>query len=168
MRDIAVRAKVNSALVYYYFKSKEQLIAAVIGHATEQALALYEQRMVSTLDPKAALDEWFRVNVKFVAPLKKMARIMIQYQSSNSRHSLIDGQVRQLYRAEYGILRRCIAAGVRSGIFRRVKPAVAAAFISAHLDGICFVSITRPWTNMRTFMHGQWAEIWDYLGCKAR
>ncbi len=168
MRDIAVRAKVNAALVYYYFKSKEQLVAAVIGHAIEQALALYEQRTVGTSDPKAALDEWFRVNVKLLAPLKKMARILIRYQGSASRRSLIDRQVRQLYRAEREILHRCIAAGIRLGTFRRVNPKIAAVFISAHLDGICFVSITRPWTDMRTFMRAQWAEIWDYLGCTAR
>jgi AcrR family transcriptional regulator len=165
MRDVAVRANVNSALVYYYFKSKEQLVAAVIGHSMREALDLYTKRTVGFSDPRAALDEWFRVNVTFFAPLKKMARILVQHQSSTSRHSLIDEQVRKLYYSEQNILHRCIAAGIKLGTFRRLDPEVAAVFISAHLDGICFVSITRPWTNMRAFMRGQWLEIWDYLGC---
>lgn len=164
VRDVAVRANVNSALVYYYFKSKEKLIAAVIGHAMEQAIARYRARTAEISDPKAILDEWFRVNMEFFAPLKQMARILIHYQSATSRHSLIDRQVRKFYETERGILRRCIAAGIARRIFKRLNPGVAAAFISAHLDGICFVSITRPWTNMRTFVRTQWAAIWEYLG----
>lgn len=167
MRDVAVRANVNSALVYYYFKSKKQLVAAVIEHATRQALDLYVKRTAGLSDPRKALDEWFRVNVALVAPLKKMARLLVQYQSSTSRHSLIDTQVRKLYDAERETLHQIVSAGIKLGTFRRLDPEVAAVFISAHLDGICFVSITRPWTDMRSFMRGQWLEIWDYLGCNS-
>ncbi len=165
VRQVAVRANVNSALVYYYFKSKERLVTAVIEHAMTQAFELYERRIAGTSDPKRALDEWFKVNAQFFAPLRQMARILIHYQSTTRHCSMIDAQVRKLYQKEHGILRRCVADGVKAGDFKRMNPGVAAVFISAHLDGICFVSITRPWTNMRGFMRRQWAEIWGYLGC---
>jgi len=167
VRDVAAAADINEALIYYYFKSKERLVAAVIGHATRQALDLYATRTGRLKDPIAALDAWFQVNATFFAPLRQMAQILVQYQSTSRRNPLIDEQVRKLYRSERGILRRCIAAGVRNGSFRRLNPAAAAMFISAHLDGMCFVSITRPWTQMRSFMGGQWDELWSYLGCKS-
>ena len=167
VRDVALAANVNIALIYYYFKSKEQLVAAVIEHAMQQALELYAKRTSGCVDPRAALDEWFKVNATFFAPLKKMAQILVQYQSSSNTRSLIDKQIRKLYRSERQILRRCIVAGIQAGRFRRVNPDAAAVFISAHLDGVCFVSITRPWTQIRPFMRLQWHELWDYLGCKA-
>ena len=168
VRDVAAAADINEALIYYYFKSKERLVAAVIGHATRQALDLYATRTGRLKDPIAALDAWFQVNATFFAPLRQMAQILVQYQSTSRRNPLIDEQVRKLYRSERGILRRCIAVGVKNGSFRRLNPAAAAMFISAHLDGMCFVSITRPWTQMRSFMGGQWGELWSYLGCESR
>jgi TetR/AcrR family transcriptional regulator, cholesterol catabolism regulator len=168
VRDVAAAADVNVALIYYYFKSKEQLVAAVIGHATRQAFDLYGKRTARLTDPIAALDAWFQVNATFFAPLRQMAQILVQYQSAARRNRLIDEQVRKLYRSERNILRRCIAMGVKNGSFRRLNPAAAAMFISAHLDGMCFVSLTRPWTQMQSFMRGQWGEVWGYLGCKSR
>jgi TetR/AcrR family transcriptional regulator, cholesterol catabolism regulator len=168
MRDVAAAADVNIALIYYYFRSKERLVAEVIGHATRQAFDLYAKRAGRLKDPVAALDAWFQVNATFFAPLRQMAQILVQYQSTLKRNPLIDEQVRKLYRSERGILRRCVAAGVKNGSFRRLDPGAAAMFISAHLDGMCFVSITRPWTQMRSFMGGQWGELWSYLGCKDR
>jgi AcrR family transcriptional regulator len=167
MRDVAVAANVNIALIYYYFKSKEQLVAAVIEFAMRQALDLYAKRTAGLSDPRAALDEWFQVNATFFAPLKKMLQILVQYQSLSSSRSLIDKQIRKLYRSEREIIRRCVVAGVRNRTFRRLDPDAAAVFISAHLDGTYFVSISRPWTEMRSFMRLQWRELWDYLGCTA-
>ena len=165
VREIAVRANVNSALVYYYFGSKERLVAAVIDNATTQAFELYDRRVAGIGDPKRALEEWFKVNAEFFGPLRQMARILIHYQGSTSRHSMIDAKVRTLYRRERHILRKCIRSGVELGIFKRRNPSIAAEFVSAHLDGICLVSIIRPWTDMPTFMRRQWTEIWGYLGC---
>jgi TetR/AcrR family transcriptional regulator, cholesterol catabolism regulator len=167
VRDVAIAANANVALIYYYFKSKEQLVAAVIEYAMQQALALYSKRTSASLDPRAALDEWFKVNAEFFAPLKKMAQILIRYQSSSNTRSLIDEQIRKLYRSERTILRRCIEAGIKAGRFRSVNPDAAATFISAHLDGVCFVSITRPWTRIESFMRLQCHELWVYLGCEA-
>jgi AcrR family transcriptional regulator len=168
MRAVAVAANVNIALIYYYFKSKDRLVAAVIEHAMRQALDLYAKRTAGVEDARAALDEWLRVNETFFAPLKKMAQILVQYQSSSGTRSLIDKQIRKLYRSERAILRRCVSAGIKAGTFRRLDADAAAVFISAHLDGVCFVSITRPWTETRSFMRLQWQGLWDYLGCNAR
>jgi AcrR family transcriptional regulator len=165
MRDVAVAAKVNIALIYYYFKSKEQLLAAVIEYAWRQALDLYARRTAEVTDPQDALDEWFQVNATFFAPLKKMVQILVQYQSSSGSPSLIDKQIRKFYRSEREIIRRCVVSGVEKGCFRKVDPDAAAIFISAHLDGIYFVSISRPWTDIRSFMQVQWGELWSYLGC---
>ncbi len=168
VRDVALAADANLALIYYYFKSKEELVAAVIDHAMKQALDLYANRTAQVADPRRALNEWFKVNETFFAPLKKMAQILVQYQSSSKTRSLIDKQIKKLYRSERIILRQCIVAGIKDRSFRPMNPDAAALFISAHLDGVCFVSITRPWTRIKSFMHLQCRELWDYLGCPVR
>ena len=163
-RDIAKACKVDVALIYYYFKNKDRLFQAVIEHAIELALTRYRQRVPNTLDPRAALSEWFRVNYELFTPLKNMAQILVAYNNSGPRNAAIDGLIRKLYRNEHEILSACIAQGVADGCFRALDPSQAATFISTHLDGMCFVSMTRPGTNMRKFMNAALVEIWQYLG----
>lgn len=71
MRDVALASNVNIALIYYYFKSKEHLVASVIEQSMRQTLELYEKQVAGVTDPHEALDKWFQVNTSFFAPLKE-------------------------------------------------------------------------------------------------
>jgi AcrR family transcriptional regulator len=135
-RDIASACGVNVALIYYYFKNKDVLFHAVIKHAIDQALRTYQQRTRDVKDPVEALDEWFQVNLELFIPLKKMSQILVAYK------------------------------GIKTGRFRQLDARGAATFISNHLDGLCFASMTRPKTAVKPLMAAAWAIIRDYLGVR--
>ncbi len=163
-RDIAKACKVNVALIYYYFKSKDVLVQAVIERSIRIAIDSYRQRVVKETSPVDALDEWLRVNVEFFQPLRKMAQVLVTYSTTGRRKASIDALIRNLYRSEEHILHASIEAGVRQGVFRRLDPAQAATFISTHLDGLFYVAMTRPDINLRARTESAWTEIWAYLG----
>jgi AcrR family transcriptional regulator len=165
-RDIADACKVNVALIYYYFKSKDVLVQAVIERSIRIALERYRQRVVEGTSPVDALDEWFRINLELFQPLKKMAQVLVVYSTTGPRKASIDALIRNLYRNEEQILRVSIEAGVRQGLFRRLDPAQAATFISTHLDGLFFVAMTRPDIDMRERTEAAWTEVWAYLGVR--
>ena len=163
-RDIATACNVNVALIYYYFKSKDVLVQAVIERSIRIALDSYRQRVFKNTTPIDALDEWFRVNLEFFQPLKKMAQVLVVYSTTGPRKASIDALIRNLYRSEEQILRTSIEAGVRQGVFRRLDPSHAATFISTHLDGLFYVAMTRPDVDVSARTEAAWTEIWAYLG----
>jgi AcrR family transcriptional regulator len=162
-RDIAKACGVNVALIYYYFKNKDLLFHAVIKHAIDQALLAYGQRTRDVEDPVATLNEWFQVNLELFIPLKKMAQIVVAYNNMGRSIPAIDKLIEKFYRDEQRMLYRCVSQGIESGRFRRLDAKKAATFISNHLDGLCFASMTRPKTTIKPLMDASWQVIYDYL-----
>ena len=165
-RDIAAACGVNVALIYYYFKNKDVLFHAVIKHAIDQALRTYQQRTRDVQDPVEALDEWFQVNLELFIPLKKMSQILVAYNNTGRPVAAIDRLINKFYRDEQRMLYRCLSQGIKTGRFRELDARGAATFISNHLDGLCFASMTRPKTAVKPLMAAAWAIIRDYLGVR--
>lgn len=162
-RDIAAACGVNVALIYYYFKSKDGLFRAVIEHAMQQAYSTYLRRTRDIRDPVQALIEWFQVNLEQFTSLKNMAQILVAYNSTGQEMSEVDALIRRIYQSELRLLRVCIRKGVATRRFRPVDPKATATFVSTHLDGICFVSMTRPKTDINSLMIAARDLILDYL-----
>lgn len=162
-RDIAAACGVNVALIYYYFKSKDGLFRAVIEHAMQQAYSTYLRRTRDVRDPIQALIEWFQVNLEQFTSLKKMAQILIAYNSTGQEMPEVDALIQKIYQSEMRLLRACIRKGIATGQFRAVDPRATATFVSTHLDGICFVSMTRPKTDIKQLMSAARELILDYL-----
>jgi AcrR family transcriptional regulator len=165
-RDIAAACGVNVALIYYYFKNKDVLFHAVIKHAIDQALRSYKQRTRDVQDPVEALYEWFQVNLELFTPLKKMSQILVAYNNAGRPVAAIDALIAKFYRDEQRMLYRYLLQGIKSGQFRKLDAKRMATFISNHLDGLCFASMTRPKTPIKPLMAAAWETIFDYLGVR--
>jgi TetR/AcrR family transcriptional regulator, transcriptional repressor for nem operon len=63
MDDIQARAGVSNSQIYHYFRDKQELIQAVIGHAAEIAVAY--QGPVGEVDSIEALRAWADFHVQF-------------------------------------------------------------------------------------------------------
>jgi TetR/AcrR family transcriptional regulator, upper aerobic nicotinate degradation pathway regulator len=162
-RDIAAACGVNVALIYYYFKNKDGLFRAVIKHAIDHAYSTYRSRTRDIRDPVQGLVEWFQVNLDQFTQLKKMAQICVAYNSAGRKTPEVDALIKDIYVREQRLLFNCVKLGVASGDFRKVDPKDAATFISNHLDGLCFVSMTRPKTDMKPLMTLAQDVILQYL-----
>jgi AcrR family transcriptional regulator len=162
-RDIAAACGVNVALIYYYFKNKDGLFRAVIKHAIDQAYSTYRSRTRDIRDPVQALLQWFQVNLDQFTQLKKMAQICVAYNSAGQNTPEVDALIKGIYVREQRLLFNCVKLGVASGVFRPVDPKHAATFISNHLDGLCFVSMTRPKTDIKPLMTLAQGVILQYL-----
>jgi len=164
IRDIARACAINVALIYYYFGSKEELFRASIEHAIKQALGRYRESRKRHDDPVDALNDWFDINLQLFEPLQRMAKVIIDYQFSNLSVASIDRLIERLYADEQELLAENIREGMRRGQFRPVDARSVAEFISTHLDGIFFASMSRLNVDHRARMENLRRTLWDHLG----
>jgi len=168
IKDIAQATGVNTALIYYYFESKEDLFRATIENAVDQALENYKNLREKHDDPVDLITDWFRNNLELAAPIRKLVKIMLDYSGSRVSFGSIDDAIRQFYELECSILSESIRRGIEAGLFRPVDPDRLALFVSTHLDGIMVSSMIRPGFDLETAMGDLEAHLWQHLELASR
>ena len=164
IKDIARAARVNSALIYYYFKNKEDLFRAMIENAILQALENYARLKERHSNATDLINDWFENNVEMAILMRKLVKIMIDYSHGSVRMTSVETLIRRFYREEVSILSSGIRQGVAEGVFRSVDPDRTALFLSVHLDGIMVASMVRPSFNIPAAMNELRQVFWQQVG----
>ena len=117
---IAQAAGVNKALLYYYFKSKDDLYRAVLeSHLTEfrrRALGILEQ----TEDARAKILRYMNLHFDFISARPYYPQLVQRLMSTDDR--LVHRLYQEYSAPLYSKLVNAIEEGVRSGEFRPVDP----------------------------------------------
>ena len=138
IKEIGRAAGVNPAMIYYHFKSKEDLFAAAIKNVIDEAFQLFEeQQHIDDHDnAMAAIDAWFDTHVILHKRLRNVVKISLD---ANSFANVIPealSSITGFYEHELEILRSFIRGGVDAGLFKPVDEQAVATMISTSLDGI--------------------------------
>jgi AcrR family transcriptional regulator len=144
IKDIATATGLNSALIYYYFGSKEDLFVKVIETAVTNAFQKFDNVIGSDNGPKDILFLWIEIHISQFHLLQKLAKISLDYSSTNGRIPSIDKAIKTFYEKESVILKNTIKQGIAAGTFREVDPADMAMLISTFLDGVLFRNVMFP------------------------
>ena len=137
IKDIARAAKINSAMIYYYYEDKEHLFRAALENAVDEAFQAYARHGDSRnfADAVEAIDAWFDVHVALYKQLRNVVKISVDRNSIIGLFPKGQDPIKRFYRHENKILQNFIREGVEKGIFRDVDPSVIATMISTSLDG---------------------------------
>ncbi len=166
IKDIAQSVGVNTALIYYYFKNKEDLLRAAIESLVDQALKTYENIHAKHVHPKDVINDWIDTHVQLRDPIRKLVKISLDYRGLRRTSRQIDKAIDRFYDNERDILTKVIAQGMKKKVFARVDAAQLAAFISMHLDGIMVASVIRPEIDSASAMEYLRQIVWRSLGTK--
>jgi AcrR family transcriptional regulator len=165
IKDIAREAGFTTALIYYYFDSKEHLFRAAIEFAIKTAMKRFSELRDSQTDPVSLVADWFRNNLEMADLIRQLVKIMIDYSGSADPNASIEALIRQFYSMEeHDILAASIERGVLAGTFRKVDPVRVAQFVSVHLDGIMAASIIRSDFDMGKALAYLETVLWTFLG----
>ena len=164
INDIANAVGVNTALIYYYFESKEDLFRATVEDATAKALDNYRRLRERHSDPVDLIGDWFDNNLELSEPIRKLVKIMLDYANSGMQIALVDGLIKEFYAEECSILSGSIRRGIELGVFRAVDPERAALLASTHLDGIMVASMIRADFDLTAAMGDLKRVFWEHLG----
>ena len=122
---IARAAKVNKALLYYYFQDKETLYGAVLDSAFSGMRTNVFQVLDSDLPPREKVMAYVGAYFDFIASNqiypKLMQREMMRAREGNSVH--IDRLVKTYFQPIYRRVGELLRKGIKEGEFRKVNPA---------------------------------------------
>lgn len=170
IKDISRAAKVNSAMIYYYFKDKEDLFRAAIERAVDEAFDLFDSHRDSRKhdNPADAISDWLEIHVDLSRQLRNVVKIALDCKGVIG--NLKEGQdpIKRFYSHEDKILQRTISDGIQQGIFRKVDPAVVATMISTILDGVMARSIILEDFDMVTTVEEIKQALFSHLGYRDR
>lgn len=164
IKDIAGRLRINTALIYYYFKNKEDLFRACLEAAVYDAMETYTAIKGTHTDPVESINGWFFANIKNARVISNMVKVMVDYAGSPLRLPTVDRLIEHFYNEECWLLARAFDKGAALGMFRAVDSAPLARFVSSHLDGVMIAAIIRPGFDVEEAVATLRSLLLDRLG----
>ncbi len=98
--EIAAKANVNKALIYYYFKSKKDLLAKIFDSFIEEGLVRFQElfsRMESkeVFDSRDRVDELMVILLDFMKENKEILKLMLMESIKGERDPFLEIMKRQ-------------------------------------------------------------------------
>ena len=162
--DIAQALGVNTALIYYYFDSKEDLFHACLRHCIERTVGSFGRLDGMHDEPVKMITTWFQTNARMHVEIRQLVKVMLDYSTQGARTDASDAQVREFYGQEGRILAGSIREGIRQGVFAPVNVRQAALFVSTHLDGIMLRSMIQSDMDVAAAIRVLQRIFFDHLG----
>jgi TetR/AcrR family transcriptional regulator len=140
---IARAARVNKALLYYYFGDKEALYGAVLDNAFDAMRAAVFQALDSDLPVREKVMAYAGTYFDFISsnPIypKLMQREMMRARVGDSQH--IERLVKTYFQPVYERVAEVLRKGIKEGEFRKVDPA---QFVPSMIAIIVFYFSSAP------------------------
>ena len=137
--DIAREAGVSSAIIHYYYKSKDEVLLAALQWANEHTSTALHELREETADPV----ELLRRTIDFAIPSEGILRdeyvLWIETWARARRHPRLLAECATMSDRWAGFFERLVEDGAAAGAFRPVAPAAEIAHRMVALsDGLSF------------------------------
>ena len=139
---IAQSARVNKALLYYYFRDKEALYQAVLDDVFSGVRAAIRSALAQELPPKEKLCAYVRAHFDYIASNPLYQRLVhAEFLRAGKDPSRLQRVAKQFFRPIFAELTVLLQQGAESGDFRYVNPV---HFIPSMIAVIVFYFTTAP------------------------
>lgn len=139
IKDIAADLGVATALLYYYFSSKTQLLRSAMERVVDKMLATMQSiEAERQADPPAMICAWLEIHANETSDIRRFVKIALDFKSADERDSEIESSIARFYTEEHAILSRIIQRGIAQKFFKSGDVEKTVEFIATCLDG-CMV-----------------------------
>jgi len=137
MSEVAREARVSKALIFWHFKTKEELFVAVLNRLLEPYFIDFAEE-AAVMDERAQIEKLVESYLSFVRDNASSVRFFLAQMLHDQRLSeSLNEQVLQLYSGYRAMLVELIGSAQKKGICtRRTAPESAAAFLLSALNGL--------------------------------
>ncbi len=121
---IARAARVNKALLYYYFKNKDRLYGAVLDEVFGGLTVCVEAALSSDLPPREKILAYARAHFDYIAAHPLYPRIVQgeMMRAGRGRAPQFERIVKQYFQPLFSKVAAVLRAGQTAGVFRPVEP----------------------------------------------
>jgi len=137
MSEVAREARVSKALIFWHFKTKEELLVAVLNRLLEPYFIDFAEE-AAAMDERAQIEKLVESYLSFVRDNVSSVRFFLAQRLHDQRLSeSLNDQVLKLYSGYRAMLVELIARAQQKGICtRRSAPESVAAFLLSALNGL--------------------------------
>ncbi|MBV8137000.1 MAG: TetR/AcrR family transcriptional regulator [Deltaproteobacteria bacterium] len=137
MSEVAREAHVSKALIFWHFKTKEELFVAVLNRLLEPYFIDFAEE-AGVLDERAQIKKLVEFYLDFVRDNASSVRFFLAQMLHDQRFSEgLNEQVLKIYSGYRGMLIELIARAQQKGLCAlRFTPEAAAGFLLSALNGI--------------------------------
>jgi len=136
MRSIAKEAKVNQALLHYYFKDKENLLSEFIQVLFNRFIYDIEKRYKASDPPAKKLEAFFSAGKDFLEKQRELFVVMIDVWSYCFRNKKLQKDYAALNRRLTGVMKSTVSEGKEDGFFNDVHEDTLAILFVCFVVGI--------------------------------
>lgn len=120
VRDIAKGAGVNVAMIYYYFKTKEELHAHILDKGFEKLSTLLKERLCNDMEPEDKIFGLISTYIHFFHSNKNMQKVILREMVSGGRR--LDMIIKKYIARYFDYFKTIIKDGIKRGMFMDVDP----------------------------------------------
>ena len=126
VREVAEAAKVNTAMIYYYFKDKEDLYRSVLSDSFSPLAAIWDDKIFKGAAPvKEKIRKYIEGYIRFQQVNEDLRRIMaMEFAGSGGNITWI---CEKHFSVNYGKLVKILKEGMKAGELKKVDPSLAIA-----------------------------------------
>lgn len=168
IKDIAREADLTTAMIYYHFNDKTDLVCASIEYAIENALQHFSKISQNTDHPAALIHDWLQMHVSLQSDISKLLKLIVDYRQSDMRAPHIDAAIRHFYDTERALVAACIQRGRTAQIFKNGDPHEISDLISTFLDGAMLRSSLVDAFDIKASIDLFESTLWTSLGFDGR
>lgn len=128
VQEIADAAGVNKAMLFYYFKSKDNLFASILAEARSEIFKKISHIKDSHFSPEEKLKEFAGVFVETIFEKEDLLRVAMSeiVELKNKLHSVLFKHFKEIINP----VEEIIKSGIKEGKFKKMNPKmVALAFL---------------------------------------
>jgi AcrR family transcriptional regulator len=144
VKDIASEAGVSTGIIHYYFKTKHDLMLAVLDELVKEILKAVDQRVAGLTSARAKIEAIIAGSFDFVSKNRKYYHVMIDFWAQVNDKRSVKNVLARVYAEYRRRTARIVEQGITEGVFRRLDPSEAAAAIIALIDGLSIQWIFDP------------------------
>jgi AcrR family transcriptional regulator len=143
IRDISKIAKINIAMISYYFGSKERLLQSLIIFKTTDLKSQLENLLLEDLDPIEKVNKLIEIYINRINNNKGIYRILhFEFNSKKREQNLL--AFNEFRKGNLKYLETIIHEGQQKGIFRKdvmiplITPTILGTFFHFHMNKTYF------------------------------
>lgn len=143
IRDISKEAKINIAMVSYYFGSKERLLEALIFHKTSDLKLRLESLLQENLEPLEKVNKLIEIYINRICLNKGIYRVL-HFELSNKKEGKSLNAFTELKKGNLKSVESIIKQGQEQGVFRKdvniplITPTIIGTFFHFHMNRYFF------------------------------